>query len=145
MSFKIKKLSNDAVIPVRATIGSAGLDLSSVEEVNIPPQEWRLIGTGLSIAIPNDCYARIAPRSGLAFKYGLFVNAGVIDSDYRGEIKVILINLGEEDFTINNGDRIAQGVLAPVYGKDVFNFVKVSEVSIDTTRADGGFGSTGVN
>jgi dUTP pyrophosphatase len=142
MSFKIKKLSNDAVIPVRATIGSAGLDLSSVEDVNIPPQEWRLIGTGLSIAIPNDCYARIAPRSGLAFKYGLFVNAGVIDSDYRGEIKVIIYNSSSNNYTIRKGDRIAQIIFERIF---INEFTEVSDLDETESRGSNGFGSTGIN
>lgn len=143
MSFKIKKLSVDAVIPVRATIGSAGLDLSSIESVNIPPGEWRAIGTGLSIAIPNDCYGRIAPRSGLAFKHGLFVNAGVIDSDYRGELKVIIHNASSNNYTISKGDRIAQIIFEKIYVND---FIEVSDLAEhESVRGTNGFGSTGLN
>ena len=106
-----------------------------------------VIPTGLFFELPQSFEMQIRPRSGLAAKNGITVlnTPGTIDNDYRGEIKVILINLGEEDFTIQNGDRIAQAVLAPVYGKNIINFVKISEVSTDTKRSDGGFGSTGLN
>ena len=90
---------------------------------------------------------QIRPRSGLAAKNGVTVlnTPGTVDNDYRGEVKIILINLGDVDFTVNNGDRIAQAVLCPVYGEEVINFVKISEISTDTTRSNGGFGSTGLN
>ena len=135
--------------PQYATEGSSGFDLRAnlSEPLVIKIGKRAIVPTGLFFELPENFEMQIRPRSGLAAKNGVTVlnTPGTIDNDYRGEIKVILINLGEEDFTINNGDRIAQGVLAPVYGKDIINFVKVSEVSTDTTRSAGGFGSTGVN
>jgi len=135
--------------PQYATEGSSGFDLRAnlSEPMIIKVGKHAVVPTGLFFELPENFEMQVRPRSGLAAKNGVTVlnTPGTIDNDYRGEIKVILINLGEENFHINNGDRIAQAVMAPVYGKDVFNFVKVSEVSTDTTRADGGFGSTGVN
>lgn len=135
--------------PQYATEGSSGFDLRAnlSEPLVIKIGKRAIVPTGLFFELPENFEMQIRPRSGLAAKNGVTVlnTPGTIDNDYRGEIKVILINLGEEDFTINNGDRIAQGVLAPVYGKEIINFVKVSEVSTDTTRSAGGFGSTGVN
>jgi dUTP pyrophosphatase len=135
--------------PQYATEGSSGFDLRAdlPTPMVIKAGKHAVVPTGLFFELPENFEMQIRPRSGLAAKNGVTVlnTPGTIDNDYRGEIKVILINLGEEDFTINNGDRIAQAVMAPVYGKDVINFVKTSEVSTDTTRAAGGFGSTGVN
>lgn len=134
--------------PQYATEGSSGFDLRAdlSEPLVIKVGKRAIVPTGLFFELPENFEMQIRPRSGLAAKNGVTVlnTPGTVDCDYRGEVKVILINLGEEDFTINNGDRIAQAVLAPVYGKDVINFVKVSEVSTDTTRSNGGFGSTGV-
>lgn len=134
--------------PQYATEGSSGFDLRAdlSEPLVIKVGKRAIVPTGLFFELPENFEMQIRPRSGLAAKNGVTVlnTPGTVDCDYRGEVKVVLINLGEEDFTINNGDRIAQAVLAPVYGKDVINFVKVSEVSTDTTRSNGGFGSTGV-
>jgi dUTP pyrophosphatase len=138
--FKVKLLSPDAKVPTRATEFSAGLDLSSIEDTVVPANKWIAIPTGISIQIPKDCYARIAPRSGLAFKYGIQVGAGVADSDYTGEIKVILFNHGSSDFEVKKGDRIAQLIFEKIYTD---YFVEVEELD-DTVRGDGGFGSTGV-
>jgi dUTP pyrophosphatase len=138
--FKVKLLSPDAKVPTRATEFSAGLDLSSIEDTVVPANKWIAIPTGISIQIPKDCYARIAPRSGLAFKYGIQVGAGVADSDYTGEIKVILFNHGSSDFEVKKGDRIAQLIFEKIYTD---YFVEVEELD-DTMRGDGGFGSTGV-
>ena len=138
--FKVKLLSPDAKVPTRATEFSAGLDLSSIEDTIVPANKWIAIPTGISIQIPKDCYARIAPRSGLAFKYGIQVGAGVVDSDYLGEIKVILFNHGSSDFEVKKGDRIAQLIFEKIYNEC---FIEVEELD-DTVRGDGGFGSTGV-
>lgn len=97
------------------------------------------VPTGISITVPIYCYARIAPRSGLTFKYGIQVGAGVIDSDYTGEIKVILFNHGENDFIIKTGDRIAQ----LIFEKIVTNELQEVEELVQTDRGSGGFGSTG--
>lgn len=137
--FKVKLLNSSAIVPKRATSGSAGMDLSASENTTIPANKWKAVGTGISIKVPNDCYARIAPRSGLAFKNGLDVFAGVVDSDYTGEVKVILMNNNTEDFQVNIGDRIAQIIFEKIY---VENFVVVDELDA-TQRGAGGFGSTG--
>jgi len=138
--FKVKLLSFDAKVPTRATEFSAGLDLSSIEDTVVPANKWIAIPTGISIQIPKDCYARIAPRSGLAFKHGIQVGAGVVDSDYLGEIKVILFNHGSSDFEVKKGDRIAQLIFEKIYTD---YFIEVEELD-DTVRGEGGFGSTGV-
>ena len=137
--FQVKKLVTHAVIPKRATEGSAGLDISSSVDMFIPSHKWLAVPTGISIMVPKDCYARWAPRSGLAFKYGIQVGAGVIDSDYTGEIKVILFNHGENDFTIKTGDRIAQLIFEKIFTDDL---QEVEEL-VKTERGAGGFGSTG--
>jgi dUTP pyrophosphatase len=135
-----KKLHNDAVIPTRGSAFSAGLDLSSVESVAIAPGERAIVATGLATIIPSDTYLRIAPRSGLAAKHGIDVLAGVVDSDYRGEIKVILINLGKDTFEINLGDRIAQAILEQCVLADVESVEDLT----DSDRGAAGFGSTGI-
>lgn len=131
-------------LPRYATEGSAGVDLKAAvdEEIIIHPMERKLIPTGLSMAIPDNYEAQIRPRSGLAFKYGVTVlnTPGTIDSDYRGEVKVLLINLGNKDFIVERGMRIAQLVVER-YEKVKWNVV---ESLSDTSRAGGGYGSTGV-
>jgi len=140
---QIKKLSNSVSIPKYETPGSSGMDIAAHVESNviINPGEKALISTGFSIAIPRGCEVQIRPRSGLAAKKNITVlnTPGTIDADYRGEIKVILINLGKEKFIIKNGDRIAQMVVCPVVQA---NLEEVKELS-DTYRGSGGFGSTG--
>jgi len=136
--FLLKILNSSAITPKRATPGSAGLDLFACENDSVPPKKWKAISTGISIKIPNDCYARIAPRSGLAFKNGIDVFAGVVDSDYRAEIKVILMNHNDIEYKINQGDRIAQIIFEKIYTND---FIEVEE--LDETQRIGGFGSTG--
>lgn len=128
-------------LPDYATAGSAGLDLSAASSHTIAPGERRLIGTGFAIALPPKCEGQIRPRSGMAAEHGITVlNApGTIDADYRGEVKVLLINLGQEPVAIGVGDRIAQLVIAPVSKLDL---VEVEELP-ETTRGIGGFGSTG--
>jgi len=138
---KIKKLHPDATIPVYKTKGSAGADLSSVEDVVIKPGQYALVKTGLAVELPEGWEMQIRPRSGLAFKHGVTVlNApGTIDSDYRGEIGVLLINHGRKRFRVEVGDRIAQAVLAgPLY-----TTYKEEDDLTTSTRGDGGFGSTG--
>ena len=139
----IKKLSKDIDIPHYTTAGASGIDLMADinEELVINPGEKHLISTGIAIAIPYGYEMQIRPRSGLATKNGITVlNApGTIDADYRGEIKVILINLGDKPFTINKNDRIAQMVVCPVTLAEVCEVDKLDE----TERGKGGFGSTG--
>lgn len=138
---KIKLLSKEAKIPMRANPSDAGADLCSVEDFVLNPLERKAIATGISVEIPEGYYGRIAPRSGLAYKNGLDVLAGVVDSSYRGEIKVILFNTDKENsFEIKMGDRIAQLII-----EDHFNFeFEISEDLSYTHRGEGGFGSTGV-
>lgn len=138
---KIKLLSKEAKPPIRANSTDAGADLCSIEDLVISPLERKPVSTGISIEIPEGYYGRIAPRSGLAYKNGIDVLAGVIDSSYRGEIKVILFNSDKENyFEIKKGDRIAQLII-----EDHFNleFEIVDDLSY-TARGQGGFGSTGV-
>lgn len=144
MNINIKKVNNNAKLPYRATEGSAGADLfACVEEsVTIKPSERILIPTGIAISLSDRNYgAFIFPRSSLSSKFGISLAncVGVVDSDYRGEIKVPLINHSDEAFTVNNGDRIAQLVIMPVVIPD---FTEVEELD-DTERGEGGFGSTG--
>jgi dUTP pyrophosphatase len=135
-------LKRDAVLPKYGTPGAIGADLFkplNSLEVGIFPGERILIKTGLAVAIPDGYYGRIAPRSGWAHKAGIDVLAGVIDSDYRGEIGVILINHGEEAFAVRPGDRIAQLIFECA---DRFQPEFCQQLP-DTSRGDGGFGSTG--
>ena len=138
------KAEKGAVIPHYATEGAAGADISAYlsAPVTLRPGEYKAIPTGLFMEIPEGYEVQVRPRSGLALKHGITVlNApGTIDSDYRGEVKVILINHSSEAFTIQNGDRIAQIVVARVHR---LPFVQVDDLSA-TERGEGGFGSTGV-
>ncbi len=140
---QIKKLSSTVSIPKYETPGSSGMDIAAHIENNIiiNPGEKALISTGFSIAIPRGYEVQIRPRSGLAAKRNITVlnTPGTIDADYRGEIKVILINLGKEKFIIENGERIAQMVVCPVVQASL---EEVKELS-DTQRGSDGFGSTG--
>jgi len=134
----------DLPLPSYATLHAAGMDLCAAvtEPMTIAPGKRCLVPTGLRIALPHNAEAQIRPRSGLAVKHGIsMVNSpGTIDADYRGEIKVILINHGEEPFTVARGDRIAQMVIAPVLHP---TWTPVRELD-DTQRGEGGFGHTGV-
>lgn len=131
-------------LPAYATPQSAGMDLrANIEEpVTLRPMERRLIPTGLYIALPEGFEAQIRPRSGLALKHGVTVlnTPGTVDADYRGEIMVLLINLSDRDFTVNDGERIAQMIIA---GHETAAFTEV-EVLDETERGAGGYGHTGV-
>ena len=133
------KLSARAYAPTRATPLSVGLDLKSADHYIIPPQERILIPTKLKIMIPEGHYGRIAPRSGLALKHRIDVCAGVIDSDNRGEIKILLANQGKDPFEINPGDKIAQLICEKVS----LPIAKEVKDLPDTIRGDHGFGSSG--
>ena len=139
----VKKLNPKAELPKYKTEGSSGMDLMALIEnsITIKSQNSALIPTGLSIAIPEDMEVQIRPRSGLAAKSNISVlnTPGTIDSDYRGEIKIILFNHGKEEFTVNNNDRIAQMILMPVIKAE---FEEIKELP-KTVRGSGGFGSTG--
>ena len=128
-------------LPAYATEGAAGMDVMSAEDVTIAPGARHPVATGLSVAIPQGFEIQVRPRSGLAFKHGITVpnTPGTIDSDYRGELKVLLINHGPEEFAIARGDRVAQLVVAPVT-QGIWQ--EVDELDA-TERGAGGFGSTG--
>jgi dUTP pyrophosphatase len=136
---KIQLSREHAVIPVYATAASAGADLYTCEDVTITPLTRKLVATGVIVEIPEGYYGRIAPRSGLAFNFGIDVLAGVIDSDYRGEIKVLLFNSGDRVFTAPAGHRIAQLIIEQHFRQ---TFEVVEEIQA-TERGAGGFGSTG--
>ena len=139
----VKRLPHGAGLPLPAyaTAGAAGMDVVSAEDVTIAPGARHPVATGLSMAIPQGYEVQVRPRSGLALKHGITVpnTPGTIDSDYRGELKVLLINHGSEPFPIARGDRVAQLVLAPVVQAA---WEEVDELDA-TTRGAGGFGSTG--
>ncbi len=143
--FKKMPNQNDLPLPCKMTSDSAGFDLYAAinKEVTIKPGEYKLIPTGIAVAIPSGYEGQVRPRSGLALRYGIAVlnSPGTIDSDYRGEVKAILINLGSELFSIKRGDRIAQLVinaLPEILIKEVIELP-------DTDRGQGGFGHTGSN
>ncbi len=142
MQVKIIKLNPKAIIPKYEHENDSGLDLVSIETVEIPAGESKLIKTGISIELPPNTEAQIRPRSGLALKHQITVlnTPGTVDEGYRGEIGVILINHGKTSFQVTEGMRIAQMVIAPIIR------VKIEEVEqlSDTMRGKGGFGSTGV-
>jgi len=128
-------------LPSYATAGAAGLDLSAAESARLEPGQWRPVGTGLAFDIPEGFEGQVRPRSGWAAKFGITVlnSPGTIDADYRGEVKVILVNHGTEAFDIQPGDRIAQLVIAPVVRAELALATSLP----DTPRGAGGFGSTG--
>lgn len=134
--------------PEYATEGASGFDLRAFidETIVLHPNEYKIIPTGLYFKLNAGFEMQVRSRSGLAAKHGVAVlnSPGTIDYDYTGEIKVILINHGQLPFTINNGDRIAQAVIATVLNKHTFNFVQVNDIEHTTERGSGGFGSTGV-
>ena len=139
----IKKLDSSVELPSYKTDGASGMDLMAFvkEPINLKPQTSCLVPTGISLAFPSDYEIQIRPRSGLAAKNNISVlnTPGTIDSDYRGEIKIILFNHGNEDFLINDKDRIAQMILTPVIK---MNFEETDNLP-ETVRGEGGFGSTG--
>lgn len=139
---KIKLLASNAKVPQRANECAAGYDLFSLYNYTLHPHQRLLVQTGIAMEIPDGYYGRIAPRSGLAMKKGIDIMAGVIDSDYRGELGVLLLNTDPEKvFYIESGDKIAQIVFEKYYSFDI----EVSDEISKTARGDGGFGSTGNN
>lgn len=138
-TFNAVKLDPNAKIPSKANPQDAGFDIYALDGGCIAPKMRLMIPTGIAVAIPRGWYGRVAPRSGLAHNYGLDVLAGVVDSTYRGELKVILINHGSGDFKFEAGDRIAQLVLERCGEWDIKEVASLDE----TTRGVGGFGSTG--
>ncbi|MBU5682719.1 MAG: dUTP diphosphatase [Candidatus Aenigmatarchaeota archaeon] len=139
MELKVKRLNESAKLPERKREGDAGLDLYSIEDIEINPNEIKLVSTGIAIEIPKGYVGIIKDRSGLATK-GLHVLAGVIDENYRGEVKIVLINLGKEKIFLEKYSRVAQLLILP-YLK--CNVKEVEELS-ETERGDSGFGSSGI-
>jgi len=135
--------SHDLPLPQFMTPGAAGMDIvaANMDDVILPAGGRALIPTGIAVAIPANCEAQIRPRSGLALKHGLTLlnTPGTIDSDYRGEIKLIVINLGEEEYTLKRGERIAQMVFAQVVRPEILEVESLDQ----TDRGAGGFGHTG--
>ncbi|MFA6022534.1 MAG: dUTP diphosphatase [Candidatus Pacearchaeota archaeon] len=142
MKIKIKLLKENAIIPSYAKEGDAGMDLFSTEKYLVKKGERVLVSTGLAVEIPIGYEMQVRPRSGLALKKGISIvnTPGTVDSGYRGEIGIIIINHGEEDFEINSGDKIAQAVLNKIETAEVELVEELSE----SERGAGGFGSTGV-
>jgi deoxyuridine 5'-triphosphate nucleotidohydrolase len=140
MQLFVKRVSPNAVMPFYGSLSSAGIDLCACESVVIPPRTRAVIDTGLSFEWDDDTYyGRIAPRSGLSVKHSIDIGAGVIDFDYRGNIKICFINNGDNPYTVTSGDKIAQIVFEKV-AKCV---IKEVDVLGETERGSGGFGSTG--
>ncbi|KAH9938508.1 dUTP pyrophosphatase [Fomitopsis serialis] len=135
----IKRLSPKAKLPTRGSALAAGYDLYSAERKIIPARGKALIDTQISIAVPAGTYGRVAPRSGLASKFMIDTGAGVIDADYRGVVYILLFNLSDQDFQVEEGDRIAQLILERIMTPDVLEVQDLDE----TLRGGGGFGSTG--
>ncbi len=138
-SIKVKKLHELARLPLRGSVHAIGADLCCVEAFNLKPLERKLVPTGLAVEIPAGFYGRVAPRSGLAVKQGIDTLAGVIDSDYRGEVRVLLINFNDEAVNFEAGERVAQLIIEKAEALDY----KWAEELTDTSRGAGGFGSTG--
>jgi len=135
----VKRLTPCAILPMRGSAGAAGYDLYSAVSLQCPPRSRKIVKTGIAIAIPSGTYGRIAPRSGLSIAHSIDIGGGVIDSDYRGEVGVILINNGDTTFAVNEGDRIAQLIIERNTTPSV---VEVGALPV-TVRGSGGFGSTG--
>lgn len=142
MTLRFKRIHPDAALPAYAHASDAGMDVRSVESLTIPAKGRALVHTGLVVLLPPGYEAQVRPRSGLALKNGVTVlnTPGTIDSGYRGEVGVILINLGDCDFVVNKGDKVAQIVVAPVTQAAIEEVDEIDE----TDRGAGGFGSTGV-
>ncbi|EMR82454.1 putative deoxyuridine 5 -triphosphate nucleotidohydrolase protein [Botrytis cinerea BcDW1] len=135
----IKKLSPRARLPTRGSAFAAGYDIYAAKETVVPAKGKVLVDTDISMAVPDGTYGRIAPRSGLASKHMIDTGAGVIDADYRGQVKVLLFNHGEKDFEVKEGDRVAQLILERIYTPEVTEVLVLEE----SVRGEGGFGSTG--
>lgn len=139
MILKVKKVDSGAKLPTRATMGDAGLDLYSVEEIAIQPGDRLVVKTGIAMEIPFGCVGLVWDKSGLAAKKGIKTMGGVIDAGYRGEIQVVLANLGNEPHAIAVGDKIAQLLIQKVELPEISETAELS----DSERGDGGFGSSG--
>lgn len=142
-SLRILRRSDNATIPTKGSALAAGYDLYASEDTVIPAQDNGLVSTDISVVVPIGTYGRVAPRSGLAVKHGISTGAGVIDADYRGEVKVVLFNHAKKDFEVKKGDRIAQLILEKITLAEVEEITQ--EELTATDRGEGGFGSTGQN
>ena len=134
----VERITSTAILPSKAYIGDAGWDLYCDSEVSISPGKRELISTGIKVAIPKGYYGRIADRSSIAWKKGCHVLAGVIDSAYRGEVKILLINLTDKEVSISLGEKIAQLILTKISEEDL---IEVDDLDL-TQRGEGGFGSS---
>lgn len=139
--FKVKLLDYGAITPYKSYPGSAGYDIFSIESLSIEPGTRALVKTGISIEVPEYYYIRVAPRSGLSVK-GIDVGAGVVDSSYRGEVKVLLVNNSSESYSIHEGDRIAQLILERCGNAEITILEEYDELSM-SERGENGFGSSG--
>ena len=141
MSLKVKKLTDNARVPSRATPGSVGYDLYSTEDYVVLPGNRVVVNTGIQIGLPEGTYGRVAPKSGHSVTHGISVGAGVIDRDYTGEVKVVLFNHDRaKNFVIRAGYRIAQLIVEKIETPEIEEVIEIDE----TSRGTGGFGSTGV-
>lgn len=142
INLKIQKLNKDAIVPQYQSSGASGFDLHSIEDIDVLSGGFVAVRTGLAFEIPVGYEIQVRPRSGLAFKSGISVlnTPGTIDSDYRGEVMVILFNFSKNIFSIKKGDRIAQAVLSQIFRANIV----LSESLDDTERGNNGFGSTGI-
>ena len=142
MTVKVLRSDPEAQLPAYAHPGDAGMDVRSIEELTLAPGARALVHTGLVLMLPPDAEAQVRPRSGLALKHGVTVlnTPGTIDAGYRGEVGVVLVNLGTEPFTVEKGMKIAQIVVSPVAQAEIVEVASVDE----TDRGAGGFGSTGI-
>ncbi len=140
MKLKIKKLHSDAVFPSYAKKGDAGMDIFASETLTLNPGERGLVKTGISMEFPEGYVFLVWDKSGISTKGGVTTIAGVIDSGYRGELQIAVINLGQEPYTFEKGKKVAQGLIQPIVQAEI---EEVSELS-DSSRGEGGFGSTGV-
>jgi dUTP pyrophosphatase len=136
----VQLLSEIAQLPTKGSIEAAGHDLYSAEDLTIPPHDQALVDTQIAVAIPRDAYGRVAPRSGLAVKSKIGIAAGVIDADYRGSIKVLLVNNADKPFIVKPGDRIAQLIIEKIHCLEALPVTHLE----DTPRGNSGFGSTDV-
>jgi dUTP pyrophosphatase len=140
MKLKIKKLHTDALMPKFATQDDAGMDLFAIEDVTVEPMERKQIGTGIAMEIPEGHAGLIWDKSSLSHKFGIKTLGGVIDSGYRGEIKIGVINLGTEKYVIEKGHKIANFIIQK---KETPEIIEVNELDLNTERGEGAFGSTG--
>jgi dUTP pyrophosphatase len=139
-TLRVKRVHTDASLPSRGSAHAAGYDLSCIQDFEIHPQKRELVQTGIAIQMPPGVYGRVAPRSGLTVRHGVHIGAGVIDSDYTGELKVAMFNLGDTSVSFKRGDRVAQLILER---HEIADVQEVNEFET-SDRGEGGFGSTGL-